>query len=118
MDSSGCKAEFQREQVLRFLDEKTLKALDRLKQQDDIRQAALDDLVNCPFCDFAAICPPVDIDREFRCHNQDCEKVSCRLCKQETHIPLSCEAHAKENKFSVRHAVEEAMTQALLRSCK
>ncbi|KAI9782754.1 MAG: hypothetical protein M1835_003946 [Candelina submexicana] len=117
MDSSGCKAEFQRAQIVRFLDDKTLKALDRIKQQDDIRLAELEDLVHCPFCDFAAICPPVDVDREFRCHNQECEKVSCRLCKQETHIPLSCEAYAKENKLLARHAVEEAMTEALLRSC-
>lgn len=91
--------------------------LERLQQQDEIRLADLDDLTSCPFCDFAAICAPVEEDREFRCANPDCEKVSCRLCKHETHIPLSCEAYAKDNKVNIRHAVEEAMTEALVRSC-
>jgi len=117
MDGSGCKAEFEKEQVRRFLDVKTRDTLERLQQQEEIRLADLDDLTSCPFCDFAAICPPVEEDREFRCANPDCEKVSCRLCKLETHIPLSCEANAKENKVTIRHAVEEAMTEALVRSC-
>jgi len=117
MDSSGCKAEFAKEQIRRFLDQKTMDTLERLQQQDEIRLADLDDLTSCPFCDFAAICPPVEEDREFRCANPECEKVSCRLCKHETHIPLSCEAYAKENKVTIRHAVEEAMTEALVRSC-
>ena len=117
MDGSGCKAEFAKEQIQRFLDQKTMDTLERLQQQDEIRLADLDDLTSCPFCDFAAICAPVEEDREFRCANPECEKVSCRLCKQETHIPLSCEAHAKENKVTIRHAVEEAMTEALVRSC-
>ncbi|KAI9821853.1 MAG: hypothetical protein M1827_002435 [Pycnora praestabilis] len=117
MDSSGCQAEFAKEQILRFVDQKTLIALDRLQQQEEIRLADIHDLTRCPFCDFAAICPPVEVDREFRCRNQECEKVSCRLCQQETHIPISCAAYAKENRLSVRHTVEEAMTEALVRSC-
>lgn len=117
MDSSGCKAEFAKEQIRRFLDQKTMDTLERLQQQDEIRLADLDDLTSCPFCDFAAICAPVEEDREFRCANPECEKVSCRLCKHETHIPLSCQAYAKENKVTIRHAVEEAMTEALVRSC-
>ncbi len=117
MDGSGCKAGFAKEQICRFLDQKTMDTLERLQQQDEIRLADLDDLTSCPFCDFAAICAPVEEDREFRCANPECEKVSCRLCKHETHIPLSCEAYAKENKVTIRHAVEEAMTEALVRSC-
>lgn len=117
MDGSGCKAEFAKEQMRRFLEEKAMDKLERLQQQEEIRLADLDDLTSCPFCDFAAICPPVEEDREFRCANPECEKVSCRLCKLETHIPLSCEVNAKENKVNVRHAVEEAMTEALVRSC-
>ena len=117
MDCSGCKADFAKEQIRRFLDQKTIDTLERLQQQEEIRLADLDDLTSCPFCDFAAICAPVEEDREFRCANPECEKVSCRLCKHETHIPLTCEAYAKDNKVTVRHAVEEAMTEALVRSC-
>jgi TRIAD3 protein (E3 ubiquitin-protein ligase RNF216) len=118
MDGSGCTAEFSRQQVQRFLDDKTLAALARIQQDDEIRMAELDGLAKCPFCDFAAICPPVEIDREFRCRNSECERTSCRLCRQETHIPLSCKDFAKENRATIRHAVEEAMTEALVRSCK
>ena len=75
MDGSGCRATFSRQQKARFLDTKMIEKLERLQQQDEIRQAELQNLWTCPFCDFAAICPPIDLDREFRCHNPDCEEV-------------------------------------------
>lgn len=117
MDGSGCKASFSHSEKRRFLDEKTFEALERGQQQAQIRLAKLEGLSKCPFCDFAAICPPVDIDREFRCSNPECEKTSCRLCNVESHIPLSCEEAKKENGVSERHVVEEARTEALLRTC-
>lgn len=60
--------------------------------------------------------PPVEIDKEFRCQAEDCEKVSCRLCKLESHIPKSCEEFAKENGLSIRRQIEEAMSAALIRT--
>lgn len=117
MDGSGCKASFSHEQKQRFLDEKTFEALERGQQQAQIRLANLENLSKCPFCDFAAICPPIGIDREFRCSNLDCEKISCRLCNVESHTPLTCEEAKKENGVSERHIVEEARTEALLRTC-
>lgn len=77
MDTSSCKATFSREQRLRFLDKKTIEKLERLQQQEEIRLADLDNLSTCPFCDFAAICPPIEQDREFRCHNPQCQEVRC-----------------------------------------
>jgi TRIAD3 protein (E3 ubiquitin-protein ligase RNF216) len=118
MDGSGCQAEFPHDEKLRFLNDKEMGALDRNQRETELHMAGLDDLVRCPFCDFAAICPAVEVDREFRCLNAECERVSCRLCQQDTHIPLSCKEYAKENKLTVRHVVEEAMTDALIRSCK
>ena len=117
MDSSGCKASFSYGQKQRFLDEKTFEALERGQQQAQIRLAQLEGLSSCPFCDFAAICPPIDVDREFRCSNPECEKTSCRLCKVESHTPLTCAEARKENGISERHVVEEARTEALLRTC-
>jgi E3 ubiquitin-protein ligase RNF216 len=117
MDTSDCKAPFARAQLKLFLDAQILEKLERLQQQEEIRLAELDDLVECPFCDFKAVCPPVELDREFRCQNPDCEKVSCRLCSQVTHVPVSCEEAKLNNKTTVRHAVEEAMTEALVRTC-
>ncbi|KAF2204861.1 hypothetical protein GQ43DRAFT_363710 [Delitschia confertaspora ATCC 74209] len=112
-----CKTLFTTQQLRSILDKAAFERLELLQQQEDIRLAGLDNLEECPFCDFKAECPPVEVDREFRCMNLTCEKISCRLCRAESHIPMTCEEHQKENKASVRHAIEEAMTKALIRSC-
>lgn len=117
MDGSGCRSTFSREQRAKFLDEKTIEKLECLQQQDEIRRANLQNLVACPFCDFVAECLPTEIDREFRCHNPECEEVSCRLCKAKTHVPLSCEEFKRNNGVSERRIIEEARTEALVRTC-
>ncbi|KAK6524531.1 hypothetical protein TWF281_011437 [Arthrobotrys megalospora] len=117
MDASGCRKEFPAHEIKRFCDEKMLSALEKFEQRDVIMKAGLEGLSECPFCEFAAIMPPVEDDREFRCYNPDCMKVSCRLCDKLTHIPLTCEESAKDEKQSLRRGVEEAMTEALLRKC-
>jgi len=98
-------------------DKQTLAKLAQLQQEKDIRDADMDDLEECPFCDYKAIMPPVEENFEFRCANPECERTSCRRCKAISHIPVSCEQHAKDNKVNSRHIVEEAMTAALVRSC-
>ncbi|KAF2145429.1 uncharacterized protein K452DRAFT_315676 [Aplosporella prunicola CBS 121167] len=117
MDTSGCPAIFARAQLQNFLDEKTFEVLERFQQQEDLRLAGLDDMEECPFCDFKMICLPKEVDREFRCQHPDCKIVSCRLCRMETHVPLTCEQASKDKKVDVRHLVEEAMTAALVREC-
>jgi TRIAD3 protein (E3 ubiquitin-protein ligase RNF216) len=91
--------------------------LDALQQQDEISRASIEGLESCPFCEFKAICPPVEEDREFRCCNPSCEVVSCRLCKDVTHVPKTCEEAKKDRGVSERHLVEEAMSEALIRNC-
>ena len=44
-------------------------------------------------------------------------QVSCRLCKLKSHIPLTCEDNKKENGISERRVIEEARTEALIRTC-
>ena len=75
MDGSRCTATFSRQERERFLDAKSIEKLESLQQQDEIRLADLQNLSTCPFCDFAAICPPIEEDKEFRCHNPECEEV-------------------------------------------
>lgn len=75
MDGSGCEATFSRSERRIFLDAKTIETLDRLQQQEEIRRADLEGLARCPFCDFAAICPPAEVDKEFHCNNSECEEV-------------------------------------------
>ncbi len=117
MHESGCTATFSRQQRTRFLDAKSIEKLECLQQKDEIRKAELPNLATCPFCDFAAIYPPVEEDREFRCYNPECAEVSCRLCKLKSHIPLTCEESKKENGVSERRVIEEARTEALIRTC-
>jgi TRIAD3 protein (E3 ubiquitin-protein ligase RNF216) len=57
----------------RFLDDKTILALSKLQLQEALRVADLDGLVQCPFCDYAAICDDIEHDKEFRCQNPECK---------------------------------------------
>jgi TRIAD3 protein (E3 ubiquitin-protein ligase RNF216) len=115
--TAGCGAGFEPAQLNLISDKKLLQKLADLQQEEDIREANLDDLEECPFCDYKAIMPPIEENFEFHCANPDCEKVSCRRCKASSHIPISCEQFAKDKKANSRHTIEEAMTAALIRSC-
>ncbi|OQO09681.1 hypothetical protein B0A48_05083 [Cryoendolithus antarcticus] len=115
--TAGCGAGFDPYQLNMLADKKLLERLAQLQQEKDIRDAGLDDLEECPFCDYKAILPPVEEDFEFRCANPDCNKISCRRCKATSHIPMSCEQYANDSKINSRHKIEEAMTAALIRGC-
>lgn len=113
----NCDGTFSRKDLQLVLGMKTFDRLEHLQQQQDLAAAGLDFLSECPFCDFKMECLPVDVDKEFRCQNPKCRKISCRLCDKETHIPLSCEEASKDGQITLRHIVEEAMSAALIRQC-
>lgn len=113
----ACRGTFTRSQLQNFLSQVSFERLEHLQQQQEIAAAGLDNLSECPFCDYKAEYPPVEVDREFRCLNPKCHKVSCRLCDKVTHIPLSCEEAKKDGKLTIRHVIEEAMSAALIRHC-
>lgn len=92
-------------------------ALERNEQEAVLRMAGIENLASCPFCPYAAEYPPIEVNKDFECKMPDCEKISCRLCNLESHIPKSCEEFAKENGLSIRREIEEAMTAALIRKC-
>lgn len=117
MSMDGCHATFSASQKTIFLDEKALIALDRNEQEAMLRLAGIENLESCPFCPFAAEYPPIEENKEFRCQAEDCEKVSCRICRLESHIPKTCEESAKDNGLSIRRQIEEAMSAALIRKC-
>ncbi|KAH0425474.1 hypothetical protein CcaCcLH18_10933 [Colletotrichum camelliae] len=94
-----------------------LNSLDRIEFEAALQAQGFENLSTCPFCPYAADCPPIDEDKEFRCVNPECEIVSCRLCRQETHVPRTCEEAAAENGISARRKIEEAMSSALIRKC-
>ncbi|PLN77033.1 hypothetical protein BDW42DRAFT_177563 [Aspergillus taichungensis] len=117
IDTSGCEAGFARSTLEDVIGPSLTKKLDSLQQEDEVRRAGLKGLESCPFCEFKAVCAPVEVDREFRCQNPACEEVSCRLCKANSHIPQTCAEAAKEKGIPERRLVEEAMSEALIRQC-
>ncbi|KAJ3033911.1 hypothetical protein HDV00_005651 [Rhizophlyctis rosea] len=118
MDSSDCQFHFALSEIKRFLSDKVFEGYMRLCQEEDIKQAKLSGLEECPFCPFAMIMDQgADEDKLFVCQNDGCKAITCRKCRKTNHLPLSCEEAAKDNVLDVRHQIEEAMTEALLREC-
>jgi E3 ubiquitin-protein ligase RNF216 len=89
MDQSGCTATFPDSEIQRFLSSKTYKAWTTLRARTEIEKAQIDGLVQCPFCDFAAIMDD-PTDRIFECLNEACGELSCRYCRVKSHHPLTC----------------------------
>jgi E3 ubiquitin-protein ligase RNF216 len=81
MDQSDCKLPFTTDILSKCLDDRTIALWDKLKQAKDIRDANLEGLEDCPFCDYALIIPfTVKQLPLFNCTK--CKNVSCRICKK------------------------------------
>jgi E3 ubiquitin-protein ligase RNF216 len=117
MSVDGCSSSFTADQKAIFIDENAAIALGRLEQEAMLRLAGIEHLETCPFCPFAMEYPPVEENKEFQCENPDCGSRSCRLCREETHIPKTCAEAAAEHGSSARRQIEEAMSAALIRKC-
>lgn len=117
MDESGCKEALDLDGIGKAVPIKTFDRLQFNQQQAEIKAANIEGLEQCPLCDFQAICDPPEIDPIFSCQNPDCFKVTCRLCHEISHLPKTCEEVKKDRGLSVRHKVEEARSQAMIRTC-
>ena len=117
MAIEGCNAGFSIAQREAFLDKKLKMALERIEQQAMLDMAGLEGLETCPFCPYAMEYPPVEVNKEFRCENPRCHRISCRLCRKSTHIPKSCAEAAQDEAYDIRHTIEEAMSEAMIRKC-
>jgi TRIAD3 protein (E3 ubiquitin-protein ligase RNF216) len=118
MCTAGCGAGFAPAQINLLADKELLARLARIQQATDIRNAGIEDLEECPFCEYKAIVDVgVDEDSEFRCEAPDCSITSCRRCHAATHLPQTCKEAEAERRLDGRHRIEEAMTAALVRHC-
>ena len=117
MHSDGCKATLSAEAIGQAIPMKTFDRLAFNQQQAEITAAGIDGLEQCPYCDFKGICGPVEEEKVFDCQNSDCFRATCRLCKDDAHVPKTCEEVKKDKGLSARHAVEEARTEAMVRAC-
>ena len=117
MDTSGCKAELSTEAVAQTVPLQLYDKLTFNQQQAEISSAGIEGLEMCPFCDFKAICEPVEVDSVFDCQNPDCGLVTCRKCKERSHLPKTCEEVKKDKGLGARHKIEEARSEAMMRTC-
>lgn len=117
---SGCTLLFPESELRRVLPQKLIDLYDRLKQKKEIEDADLEGLEECPFCDYKCV---IEVDKTqeklFRCGNFDggCGAISCRECKRLDHLPKSCKEMDHEKVLNGQHAIEEAMSAALMRNC-
>ncbi|KAF9443736.1 hypothetical protein P691DRAFT_764001 [Macrolepiota fuliginosa MF-IS2] len=116
MAQSACTQSFPPSVLRTALPRKLYALYERLVQAKEIAAAGLDNLEECPFCEYKAVFD-VGFEEEklFKCGG--CASVSCRKCKKVDHLPKRCEEVEEDKKLDARHLVEEAMTQALMRNC-
>ncbi|KAF9560510.1 hypothetical protein CPC08DRAFT_723314 [Agrocybe pediades] len=120
MHSSGCSLPFPVSELKRILSPKLMSLYERVEQQKELEAAGLEGLEECPFCDWKCV---LEVSKEeeklFRCGNEEggCGVVSCRTCKKKDHLPKSCKEAEDDKLLDGRHAIEEAMTRALMRNC-
>ncbi|KAG8216970.1 hypothetical protein J3R82DRAFT_7275 [Butyriboletus roseoflavus] len=116
MDQSGCKLPFPESELCRFLSSKLLELYYRVKQQKEIEAAGLENLEECPFCEYKCVIEN-EMEKLFRCENPGCSAITCRMCKKPDHLPKTCQEVEEDKHLDAKHVIEEAMTQALMRSC-
>lgn len=129
---SGEDCCFAESEYKRFLPETSIAALHKVSRAyscvsctDEVRQIRMEkevdladfaDLAKCPFCIYACVIENAQ-ERLFRCMRAGCEVVSCRECKKVDHLPKTCLEVSEDVVIDNRHAVEEAMTAALMKAC-
>jgi E3 ubiquitin-protein ligase RNF216 len=96
MDQSGCKEPFIPSQLRRFLPEKLVVLYDRVLANQNVREAGIEGIEECPACDFKCV---IDDEEEelFYCHNEACLMVSCRKCKKP--VRTGCNTYCSSGLF-------------------
>ena len=115
--SSDCDGTFPMSQLRKALPNNILEKYEDRVQEESLSLAQMDDFVQCPSCNFAAIMPPDD--KVFKCQNPSCAKEICRYCKEDwsEHFGLKCKEVEKSSQKDVRLTYEERMTMAKIRKC-
>uniref|UniRef100_A0A914XNE5 RING-type domain-containing protein n=1 Tax=Plectus sambesii TaxID=2011161 RepID=A0A914XNE5_9BILA len=114
--AEGCAADVGLQALQTALAPETFSLLARRQQAASLRQAHIDNLEHCPYCDFSMVIENA-AERLFRCRNRDCLKETCRECHKPSHIPLHCDEVERDEETRMRTFVEERMAEALIRTC-
>jgi TRIAD3 protein (E3 ubiquitin-protein ligase RNF216) len=116
MSTDICLGGFSLSERGKFLDAQLTHALEQNEFKTLVHLVGIKNFEQCPFCPFAAECPPIEEDTELRCCRDGCSVISCRLCKQKTHLPKTCE-EMQGGGLSNQRYIDEAMSAALIRRC-
>jgi TRIAD3 protein (E3 ubiquitin-protein ligase RNF216) len=114
--ADACKAEFSLPTLKRALPKAVYDRIIRQLQALDLKEAGIENLIECPFCDFQVIMENEN-DRILRCLNPACMKESCRMCREPAPIPLRCDEVEHSEEANYRLFIERSMSDALLRKC-
>ena len=79
----ACGAELPLDTLRAALPPRVFAKVMEKKQLEEIRAAGIEDLVQCPACNYAVIVPEDAQDRVLTCGNTDCGRQTCRLCGEE-----------------------------------
>lgn len=114
--SAGCESGFNEGQLKKALSEKVLKKYNELQFAAVIESAGMN-ICKCPKdgCEFMAV--PDELWPPLLFHCPSCNFKSCRECGDEYHPNIRCDQVESKTEANGRTKVEEAMTQALVRTC-
>lgn len=113
--TSNCTLGFNEAQLCKALPEKVLKKYNELQFEAVLESANMDDVSKCPQCHFIAVADPALPPMLFHC--PQCNFKSCKECGEEYHPNIRCDEVESKNETDGRTKVEEAMTNALIRTC-
>lgn len=81
--------------------------------QESLNRAAINNLYQCPKCEFAVIIDDI-IDNRFVCMNAKCGYISCIRCHALYHLNTACGTASDAN---IRTTIEEIFTRNKMRNC-
>ena len=111
----GCDLDLRHEELRRVVAAELLDKLALRRQAKEGEEAGLENLETCPACHFAVIMEGEE-DRVVVCRNPRCGRLTCRKCREVSHLPAACGA-ARDEAERARKEVEEQLTRALVRQC-
>lgn len=125
--SELCTGTIEMAYIKAAVDPRSATRLESMQQQNDLREAfdatgaGANDcavpgrLEQCPGCEYQAWTDDHSKATLFECQNPDCRQITCRACREKAHWGVSCKA--TKAKPTIAHAVEDALSDRLIRTC-
>jgi len=115
---TDCDSSFDLTVLHRALNEELYSKWVSIIQASEVEKANIEGFVSCPFCSFGVIIETSpEIHPVLYCQRPDCGKSSCRLCLEESHLPLSCKENERKDEVRKRTFIENKMSEAMMRNC-